>query len=209
MVHLVALTSPDPEFNSDARDYLTRHMRLLETCMHAAPMKDIQEQIQSLREAFSVDTNKPFELRQDIANQSRMLTQQAMVGSPLHSPADSSRHDFQPQLRLQISQAQTQHIMAAQSLPVTPISNHADDLKDGSMAAASLTMMAASAHPHAGQVLPHQQLSPPDTLSGHYGNDAAAFEGVTTSGADGDVAWNPTPIFEYAASCHLVLCGCS
>ena len=138
--------------------------------------------------------------------------QQQMVGSPMHSPVEASRHNFQPQLRLQISQAQPQQIMAAHSLPVTPISNHADDLKDGSMAAASLTMMAATAHPaNSGQVLPHQQLSPPDTISGHYGNDAA-FEDVTgATGNDDGVAWNPTPIFEYATSplCRLLRCGYS
>ncbi|PGH13113.1 hypothetical protein AJ79_03820 [Helicocarpus griseus UAMH5409] len=63
MLHLIAITSPDPEFNSDARMYFTRHMRLLEQCASAWPIPDTQEQINQLRLAFSADINKPFELK--------------------------------------------------------------------------------------------------------------------------------------------------
>ncbi|KAJ5716781.1 hypothetical protein N7488_002427 [Penicillium malachiteum] len=63
MLHLVAITSPDPEFNSDAREYFTRHMRILERCSTAWPMPEIQDQIDSLRLAFSADTSQPFELK--------------------------------------------------------------------------------------------------------------------------------------------------
>lgn len=59
----VAITSPDPDFNLDAKDYFTRHMRILESCTSAWPMPEMQSQIHALREAFSVDTSKPFELR--------------------------------------------------------------------------------------------------------------------------------------------------
>lgn len=59
----VAITSPDPEFNTDAKDYFTRHMRILERCTSAWPMQDMQNQIDALREAFSADTSKPFELK--------------------------------------------------------------------------------------------------------------------------------------------------
>lgn len=57
------MTSPDADLNSDARDYFTRHMRILETCMSAWPMADMQKQIDSLREAFSADVRKPFVLK--------------------------------------------------------------------------------------------------------------------------------------------------
>lgn len=59
----IAITSPDPEFNSDAREFFTRHMRILERCSAAWPMPEIQAQIDSLRLAFSADTNRPFELK--------------------------------------------------------------------------------------------------------------------------------------------------
>lgn len=61
----VALTSPDPELNTDARDFFTRHMRMLEKCTSSWPMPDIhmQQQIDALREAFSADTRKPFVLK--------------------------------------------------------------------------------------------------------------------------------------------------
>ncbi|EGC47369.1 C6 finger domain-containing protein [Histoplasma capsulatum var. duboisii H88] len=61
--HLIAITSPDPELNSDARIYFTRHMRLLEQCAAAWPVPDLQESINQLRLAFSADINKPFELK--------------------------------------------------------------------------------------------------------------------------------------------------
>jgi hypothetical protein len=63
MLHLIAITSPDPDFNSDAREYFTRHMRILERCSTAWPMQEIQAQIDSLRLAFSADTHRPFELK--------------------------------------------------------------------------------------------------------------------------------------------------
>ncbi|KAJ5628351.1 hypothetical protein N7490_010579 [Penicillium lividum] len=63
MLHLVAITSPDPEFNSDAREFFTRHMRILERCSTAWPMPETQAQIDSLRLAFSADTSRAFELK--------------------------------------------------------------------------------------------------------------------------------------------------
>ncbi|KAL4981796.1 hypothetical protein BDW68DRAFT_73007 [Aspergillus falconensis] len=63
MLHLVAITSPDPEFHTDAREYFTRHMRILERCSSAWPMPEIQAQIDSLRLAFSANVNRPFELK--------------------------------------------------------------------------------------------------------------------------------------------------
>lgn len=43
--------------------YFTRHMRLLEKCAPSWPIPEVQAQILSLRQAFSADINKPFELR--------------------------------------------------------------------------------------------------------------------------------------------------
>ena len=63
VLHLVAMTSPDPELHGDAKDFFTRHMRILEECTRSSPMPEIQAQIDALREAFSADTSKPFELK--------------------------------------------------------------------------------------------------------------------------------------------------
>lgn len=38
-------------------------MRILERCTNSWPMTDMQQQIESLRQAFSADTNKPFVLK--------------------------------------------------------------------------------------------------------------------------------------------------
>ncbi|KIH88085.1 C6 finger domain protein [Sporothrix brasiliensis 5110] len=82
LVHLVALTSPDPDFNTDAREYFTRHMRVLEKCMSSWPMADMQRQIDAMREAFSADVRKPFVLKPTF---------------PYGSPSPSSSHPSPPQ----------------------------------------------------------------------------------------------------------------
>jgi len=38
-------------------------MRILENCAPSWPMLDVQDQINALREAFSADTSKPFQLK--------------------------------------------------------------------------------------------------------------------------------------------------
>ncbi|OCK81236.1 hypothetical protein K432DRAFT_295954 [Lepidopterella palustris CBS 459.81] len=63
MLHLVAITSPDPELNSDAREFFVRHMRILEHCTPSWPMPEMHEQVNTLRQAFSADITKPFELK--------------------------------------------------------------------------------------------------------------------------------------------------
>ncbi|OAQ68010.1 fungal transcriptional regulatory protein [Pochonia chlamydosporia 170] len=63
VLHLVAIVSPDPDLNSDAREYFERHMRVMEEVMQAWPMPDLQKQIDAFREAFSADLSKPFVLR--------------------------------------------------------------------------------------------------------------------------------------------------
>ncbi|KAK4962225.1 hypothetical protein LTR66_012761 [Elasticomyces elasticus] len=67
MIQLVALTSPDPCMSHGARDYFARGMRILEQCISAWPMPEMQAQVEALREAFSEDTNRPFELKHSLA----------------------------------------------------------------------------------------------------------------------------------------------
>ena len=87
MLHLAAITIPDPEYNTDAKEYFTRHMRVLESCVAVNPMDDMQAQIESLREAFSANVHKPFELKPSFP-----------YGSPIapyapSPPADTSHFD--------------------------------------------------------------------------------------------------------------------
>lgn len=60
---LLLLISSDPDLNLSAREYFTRHMRVLEKCSGFWPMSDIEQQISALREASSADINKPFLLK--------------------------------------------------------------------------------------------------------------------------------------------------
>ncbi|KAL9581303.1 MAG: hypothetical protein Q9212_003979 [Teloschistes hypoglaucus] len=109
MIHLVAITSPDPDFNKDAKEYFTRHMRLLESCTSAWPMPEMQASIDALREAFSADTNQPFRLRKNFPYGSP----KAPLGH--HEPAEPKYH---PNL-----DPRSSHDQAAQfhySQPLTP-----------------------------------------------------------------------------------------
>ncbi|KAG6133123.1 hypothetical protein E4U12_002878 [Claviceps purpurea] len=84
VIHLVAIVSPDPELNSDAREYFQRHMRLMETVMEAWPMPDLQRQVDAIREAFSADIRRPFVLKPSFP-----------YGSPhMSSPSSSPRTNF-------------------------------------------------------------------------------------------------------------------
>ncbi|KKO97489.1 hypothetical protein THAR02_10410 [Trichoderma harzianum] len=63
VLHLVAIVSPDPDLHTDAREFFTRHMRIMEKVMEAWPMPELQRQIDAVREAFSADVRKPFVLK--------------------------------------------------------------------------------------------------------------------------------------------------
>jgi hypothetical protein len=135
-------------------------MRILESCVSEWPMPDLQAQITSLRQAFSANINKPFELKPSFP-----------FGSPIarlaHSPpvdvqyADHLRHEPRP--------------LHYGNRPITPpvSSTDHDESKDGSLAAASLAMMASG------------QRQPAPLPSNHPGDEG--------------IAWNPTRIFEYGA----------
>lgn len=59
----VAIVSPDPDLNTDARQFFTRHMRIMERVMEAWHMPELQKQVDAVREAFSADVRKPFALK--------------------------------------------------------------------------------------------------------------------------------------------------
>lgn len=112
----MALTSPDPELNNDAREYFTRHMRILETCMAAWPMEDMQRQVDSVREAFSADTSKPFVLKADFR-----------YGSPLQGsgpPPQSQSRTHQKQHQQQAAYLSSERTASMASSMTSSIDHH-------------------------------------------------------------------------------------
>ncbi len=162
----VALTSPDPDLHSDAREYFTRHMRVLERCVRAWPMAEMQMQIDAMREAFSADTRKPFVLKASFPYGS---PQAATRPSPL---GPNARFLPVAQGRVDATVSQSSHASYATHPISPPISTGPVDGKtDPSPSPQSLAMMAA------GQA--SQTSAMPGTL--------ALPDGPT---------WNPSRIFE-------------
>ncbi|KAI8215729.1 Activator of stress protein 1 [Colletotrichum sp. SAR 10_77] len=139
VLHLVAVVSPDPDLNTDAREYFTRHMRVLEKVMSVWPMQDLQKQVDALREAFSADTRKQFVLKPSFP-----------YGSPQSSNHSSPPRGYRPGMARTGSldhQLDTQNLQHSQvsytSHPITPpISAGPVDTKSDSPAIQSLVMMA-------------------------------------------------------------------
>ena len=108
-------------------------MRILEHCTAAWPMPEMQTQIDALREAFSVDTSRPFELR---------------PGFPHGSPGGTLRPSPPRELKYQSLSRQTSHDLPYQMQhPMTPpVSAGLDDGRDRSM---SMSMQVNSQQPMA------------------------------------------------------------
>ncbi|OAL66027.1 C6 finger domain-containing protein [Trichophyton rubrum] len=115
MLHLVAITSPDPEFNKDSRSYFTRHMRVLESCSSSWPMTELQSQLAALRLAFSADINKPFELKPTFPYGSP-------VGPPSQSlpPSDAMYHSSPSYSEAQEPAQGTGNLPFSDSYPISP-----------------------------------------------------------------------------------------
>ena len=79
------ITSPEPSVNSRARTYFTRHMRILELCIPNASV-EMQVQINALRDAFSQDTTKAFELKHALGPRSPSLDSQMSTPSSHQEP---------------------------------------------------------------------------------------------------------------------------
>ena len=169
--------SPDPDLNTDAREFFQRHMRLLETVMEAWSMPDLQQQVDAIREAFSADVRRPFVLKPSFP-----------YGSPHPSNRSTPPRHLAYQPHAQRTASMDQHLdtqgihghqgaQGAQHVsyinhPITPpISVGAMDSRSDSPAVQSLGMM-----PQDGQ---HQ--------------DMQHSMGLTPGGAP---TWNPARIFE-------------
>ena len=86
-------------------------MRILERCNSAWPQQDMQKQINALREAFSADINRPFELKPGIGSPSPPT----MQPSP---PLESNYHV--PMLTRHVSPPEVPQSVAFQTAPITP-----------------------------------------------------------------------------------------
>ncbi|KAH8596590.1 hypothetical protein B0O99DRAFT_509596 [Bisporella sp. PMI_857] len=140
VLHLVALTSPDPDLNQDAREYFTRHMRVLEKCSTSWPMPDMQQQIDALREAFSADTRKPFVLKPSFPYGSPAPAQNTTPPRHLAPYRQPSSHPSGGQPNLEHSHAQPN--VSYTNHPISPpISAGSVDTKSDSPTVQSLVMM--------------------------------------------------------------------
>ncbi len=151
----------------DARDYFTRHMRLLEKTMDSWPLPEMLKQIDAVREAFSADTRKPFVLKPSFP-----------YGSPnsSHLSSPPRANPFKPPMLRTTSldsQADPHSQVSYMKHPITPISAASGDNKsDSSPAAQPLVMMPS------GQNAQAQSMSHGMTLP------------------DTPPTWNPSRIFE-------------
>lgn len=132
----VAITSPDPEFHSDARMYFTRHMRLLEQCAPSWPLPEVQTQIEGLRLAFSVDVNKPFQLKPNFPYGSPMGSYQQTppLDAAYHQPAYHHQGPMNSELHPTAAYTTTTTTNTSyNTYPITPpISGQASDKQDSS-----------------------------------------------------------------------------
>ncbi|KAL2052535.1 hypothetical protein ABVK25_007095 [Lepraria finkii] len=135
-IHLVCITNPLEEYNSDAKDYLTRSMRILEICIAAWPVPEMQPRIDAFKEAFSADSNRPFELKRSFPYGSPSSSGTFQPSPPpeghMNHPIQS-HHDSHGQQTTQLSY---------HAQPITPpISAGFDTSKENPMSPASMPMM--------------------------------------------------------------------
>lgn len=91
-------------------------MRILEECTSAWPMPEMQTQIDALREAFSADTSRPFELRSTF---------------PYGSPGGTLGPSPPVDVKYQSLSRQTSHEMPYHAQPMTPpVSAGLEDHRD-------------------------------------------------------------------------------
>ncbi|KAG5973559.1 hypothetical protein E4U55_000414 [Claviceps digitariae] len=147
VIHLVAIVSPDPDLNSDAREYFQRHMRLMERVMEAWPMPDLQRQVDAIREAFSADIRRPFVLRPSFPYGSPPSSSpssppktknMAYQGGSVHGTGSMDHQHLDPS---------NDHVSYI-SHPITPpVSVGPVDSRNDSPAVQSLVMMAQDGQP--------------------------------------------------------------
>ncbi|KAI1174290.1 fungal-specific transcription factor domain-containing protein [Nemania sp. FL0916] len=139
VLHLVALTSPDPEINTNSRDYFTRHMRILEKTMGSWPLPEMLKQIDAVREAFSADIRKPFVLKPSFPYGSpHPSTQSSPPRAATFKPPLLRTNSLDP--NMDVHAGSHSHVSYH---PITPISISSGDSKGDSPSVQSLSMLGA------------------------------------------------------------------
>lgn len=111
-------------------------MRILETCTPSWPMPEMHQQVNNLRQAFSADTSKPFELKPTFPFGSPQVPPQS---SPSSNPGS-----YRSRLPSQQSPLEQPGQVNYHAHPITPpISASEHDTKADSPVAQSLVMMAS------------------------------------------------------------------
>jgi hypothetical protein len=186
MLHLVALSSPDPEYNFEAKDYFVRHMRILERCVSAWPMPETEAQINALRSAFSADINKPFDLKPSFphgtpSDHSRPSPISPPSSERVQPPQMHDMHQSQQQYHQGTYQQSQMPPMPQSShgyLSTPPISVHtSNDSKPQ-------TPMYAQGYDVSQEHTPYQNMP---SSSGNY------YQQMTSAA---ELQWNPTPIMD-------------
>lgn len=119
-------------------------MRILESCIPAWPMADMQAQIQSLREAFSRDTDRPFQLKPSFPYGSpvaRLQPSPPVISYSEQNIRSQPTHEQTPDLRYH-------------NTPITPPIS-AGGSKDGSLDTAPLPLM----HHHLPSSMPSSHIA--------------------------------------------------
>ncbi|OAP63216.1 hypothetical protein AYL99_02443 [Fonsecaea erecta] len=190
MIHLVALSSPDPEFNFEAKDYFVRQMRILERCVLAWPMPETEAQINALRAAFSADVNKPFELKESFPHGTPSENSRP---SPVSPPSyDRQQPPMQSQGSKLVDHQQSQQQQQAQ--PGSYAAQHLGQMTRQApyLATPPVSVYTADSKPPTplyGQSYELEQTtysSIPSSAGGYYQQPTSAT----------DIPWNPTPIMD-------------
>ena len=127
--------TPLEEFSRDSKDYLTRSMRILESCTSTWPVPEMQARIDALREAFSADTSRPFELKPSFPYGSPTSSAGLQPSPP---PDDHLAHRMMP---AQESLGQSHHV-PYNAQPITPpVSAGFDASKGNTLSSASMPMI--------------------------------------------------------------------
>ena len=186
MLHLVALSSPEAEFNFEARDYFIRHMRILERCLSAWPMPETEAQINALRTAFSADVNKPFDLKESFPHGTPSGQSQPSPKSP---PASEKLH------AIQLVQQKTLEVHQAQNNPYLAQNMGQMSRQPGYLATPPVSVYTGDSKPHTPMYAQgYDQL-----------NDQASFSNMASSAGGyypqqaqsvAEIQWNPTPIMD-------------
>ncbi|OQV09213.1 Fungal specific transcription factor domain-containing protein isoform 2 [Cladophialophora immunda] len=192
MIHLVALSSPDPEFNFEAKDYFVRQMRILERCVSAWPMPETEAQINALRAAFSADVNKPFELKESFPHGTPSENSRPSPVSPPSYDRQQPPMQSQGQKLVDLQQSQQQQPQQAQPGPYA--AQHLGQMTRQTpyLATPPISVYTADSKPPTPMYAQNYELeqtpysSIPSSAGGYYQQPTSATE----------IQWNPTPIMD-------------